>query len=62
MSESKSDQFQIDEFYMPYRVERNCNGGGVLIYVCEDIPSKLLKMHKVRDDAQNFFIEHFCYK
>lgn len=47
---------------MPYRVERNCNGGGVLVYVCEDIPSKLLKMHKVRDDAQNFFIEHFCYK
>ena len=62
MSESKSDQFQIDEFYMPYRVERNCNGGGVLVYVCEDIPSKLLKMHKVRDDTQNFFIEHFCYK
>lgn len=47
---------------MPYRVERNCNGGGVLVYVCEDIPSKLLKMPKVRDDAQNFFIEHFCYK
>ena len=32
---------------MPYRLERNRNGGGVLVYVCEDIPSKQLKMHKI---------------
>ena len=28
---------------MSYRIERNCNGGGVIIYVREDIPSKILE-------------------
>ena len=30
-------------FAMSYRIERNCNGGGVIIYVREDIPSKILE-------------------
>ena len=29
-------------FSLPYRLDRNCNGGGVMIFVREDIPSKLL--------------------
>ena len=35
-------QFHIDGYSMLYRLDRNRNGGGVIIYVREDIPSKIL--------------------
>ena len=38
-------QFIIEGYSEPYRLDRNRDGGGVLIYVREDIPSKLLKKH-----------------
>ena len=34
-------QFQMDGYKSPYRQDRNRNGGGVLIYIREDIPSTL---------------------
>ena len=34
-------QFQI-EGYTTYRLDRNANGGGILLYIREDIPSTLL--------------------
>ena len=34
-------QFHIDGYSMPYRLDRNRNGGGVTIYVREDIPNKI---------------------
>ena len=40
-----SAQFLIDGYKIPYRKDRNRNGGGVMIYVREDIPSKELQMH-----------------
>ena len=36
-------QFCIDGFSIPYRLDRNENGGGLVIYVRDDIPSKTLK-------------------
>ena len=33
-------QFIIDGFRQPYRLDRNKYGGGVMIFVSEDIPSK----------------------
>ena len=36
-------QFCIDGFSIPYRLDRNENGGGLMIYVRDDIPSKTLK-------------------
>ena len=36
-------QFLIEGFSVPYRLDRNRHGGGILIYVREDIPSKELK-------------------
>ena len=39
------DQFFIEGYSKPYRLDRNRNGGGVIIYVREDIPSKLLNKH-----------------
>ena len=48
MSETKLDssfptgQFHIHGFSEPYRFDRNANGGGILMYIREDIPSKLV--------------------
>ena len=36
-------QFHIDGYSMPYRLDRNRNGGEVIIYVREDIPCKILE-------------------
>ena len=47
ISESKTDssfptgQFQM-EGYTTYRLDRNANGRGILLYIKEDIPSRLL--------------------
>ena len=51
ISETKTDetfpskQFYIEGFTPPYRLNRNCYGGGILVYVREDIPSKLIEMN-----------------
>ena len=50
-------QFHIDEFSKPYRLERNRNGGGVIIYVRQDIPSKILIKHVLPTDIGALFIE-----
>ena len=42
---------------MPYRLDKSCNGGGVIIYVKEEIPSKFLKKHKLPQDIKGMFIE-----
>ena len=34
----------LKNFGIPYRLDRNWNVGGLLLYVCEDIPSKFLKV------------------
>ena len=50
ISETKLDnsfpegQFLIPGYSSPYRFERNCRGGGIMLYVREDIPSKLLSI------------------
>ena len=49
-------QFYINGFPDFYRLDRNRNGGGVFIYICEDIPSKKLKNH-IPIDIQGMFIE-----
>ena len=49
VSETKIDdafptnQFLIEGFSDPYRLDRKDNGGGLLLYVRRDIPSKLIK-------------------
>ena len=35
-------QFIIEGFGVPYRVDRNGNGGGIMLFVREDIASNLL--------------------
>ena len=49
-----SAQFMLKNFGIPYRLGRNSNGGGLLLYVQEDIPPKFLK---VKSDCN---IESIC--
>ena len=42
---------------MPYRFDRNRNGGGVIIYVREGISSKILEKHKLPQDVEGMFVE-----
>ena len=63
ITESKLDdsypnsQFFIDGFSEPYRLDRNVNGGGLLIYTREDIPCKQLFDHSFPDDIEGMFVE-----
>ncbi len=50
-------QFSIEGFSTPYRLDRNRHGGGVMIYVREDIPSKQLKRRGFQCDIEGIFIE-----
>ena len=50
-------QFRIDGFSAPFRLDRNRFGGGVLIYVREDIPCKQLTKHILPDDIEGIFVE-----
>ena len=50
ISETKLDdsfpsaQFLLDGFSKPYRLERCSNGGGILLYIRDDIPSRLFQI------------------
>ena len=51
------DQFLIDGYRNPYRLDRNRHGGGVMVYIREDIPSKELHKHKFTKNVEGLFIE-----
>ena len=51
------DQFSIEGYHEPYRLDRNKHGGGVLIYVREDIPTKPLDKHNFTKNIEGIFIE-----
>ena len=50
-------QFFIEGFATPYRLDRNKHGGGILIYVREDIPSKQLNKHTAKEGIEGIFLE-----
>ena len=51
-------QFHIEGFASPYRLDRNANGGGILLYVREDISSKLLRNTSFRNNnIEAMFVE-----
>ena len=52
-----ASQFLIESYSEPYRFDTNRNGGGVLIYVQEDIPGKPLTDHKLPHDIKRIFVE-----
>ena len=66
VSETKLDnsfpeaQFLIEAFHSPFRFDRNINGGGVMLYVLEDIPTKFLS-HDFPGE-ESFFIKSTSIK
>ena len=50
-------QFLIPGYKKPYRKDRNRNGGGIIVYVREDIPSRKLDQFMLDDDIEGIFIE-----
>ena len=63
VSETKIDmtfptsQFVIEGFAAPFRLDRTNTCGGILVYVRDDIPSKLLNILYVSSDAECLAIE-----
>ena len=53
-------QFLIDGFHSPFRFDRNKRGGGIFLYVREDIPTKILS-HDF-PSAESFFVEIILHK
>ena len=62
LSETKLDdsfptaQFSLNGFCKPYRLDRSSNGGGILLYVRDDIPSQLLTDYEIKYHVQLFFV------
>ena len=62
-SETKLDkpfpagQYQIESFSTTYRRGRDKNRDGILLYVREDIPSKLASLKNDDTNIEHFFIE-----
>ena len=63
VTESKLDasfpvnQFRMDGYSPPYRVDRTINGGGVIIYIRDDIPCTLLSAHPSTINLEGIFLE-----
>ena len=49
------DQFVLKGFSQPFRIDRNKNGGGSLLFVREDIPVTLISIEKA--PIESFFIK-----
>ena len=71
VSETKIDvtfptsQFQIPGYTTPYRLDRTIAGGaggGILLYIREDIPSKLLYSQQTHNNIECLFVEINLYK
>ena len=50
-----TSQFFMNGFSCPHRLGRNCKGGGILLYIREDLPLKLFSIG--RDLSEAFFVE-----
>ena len=64
VSETKIDdtfplaQFCVEGYSTPYRLDRTCKGGGLLLYVRDDILLKQTKSKFIENEAfEEFFVE-----
>lgn len=47
-----TSQFLASEFLVPCRRYQNKNGGGIIVFVLAEIPSRLLAKHVFRNDIK----------
>ena len=64
ISETKLDdssfpnaQFYMKSYSKPYRLHRNSKGEGIILYISEDIPSKLISSSCIDHDKEYFLVE-----
>ena len=63
VSETKLDetfptnQFFIEGYSQPFRLDKNALSGGIMIYIRNDIPCKILNKHSLPNDIEGLFIE-----
>ena len=53
----RTSQFVIQGFAAPFRLDRTNTAGGILVYVRDDIPSKLVNISYVSSDTECLAIE-----
>ena len=52
-----SSQFLINGYARPIRQDRDKHGGGILLYLRQDIPFKYLEVHTLPGDIEGLFVE-----
>ena len=52
-----SSQLLVTGLSAPYRLDRNRNGGGIMIFIRDDVPSRPLMKHVFPNDIEGLFIE-----
>ena len=52
-----TSQFSMEGFAKPFRLDRNRHGGGILLYIREDIPCKEFNLHSFPNDIEGIFVE-----
>ena len=55
-SSSSNAQFYMKSYSKPYKLDRNSKGGGIILYVREDIPLKLINSSCTDHDKEYFFV------
>ena len=50
-------QFLVTGISLPYRLDQNRNGSGIMMFICDDIPSRLITKHVFSDDIEDLFIK-----
>ena len=62
ISETKLDnsfpksEFLLTGYTEPYRIDRNCHGGGILLYIRYDIPSKEIPNSRLPSPSEGFSV------
>ena len=49
--------FDIPGYKRPFRRDRDIHGGGIMVFIGEDIPSRKSNMFKISIDIEGLFIE-----
>ena len=50
-------QFYVKSYSKPYRLDRTSKAGGIILYVREDIPSKLINSSCIDHDKEYLLVE-----
>ena len=53
----RTSQFYTEGFSIPYKLNKNRNGGGIIIYVRENILTKIVTEHDLSEDVEGIFLE-----